>query len=128
MPSGPSATGHVMSIVCALKTSVETRRSVSSSWLRRIGWSMTSWWACSGVSSRRLPSAPTPVPSDMTIASRIGSIGGFVTCAKSCLKYVNSGGRLSLRTASALSLPIEPMGSSAFLTIGAIRTFRSSCV
>ena len=30
--------------------------------------------------------APMPVPSDMTIDSRIGSIGGFVTCAKSCLK------------------------------------------
>ena len=49
-PAGPSATGQVMSIVWARKTSVETSRSVSSSWLRRIGWSITSWWACSGVS------------------------------------------------------------------------------
>ena len=47
---------------------------------------MTSWWACSGVSVSRFCSEPTPVPSDMTIDSRIGSIGGFVTCAKSCLK------------------------------------------
>ena len=75
-----------MSIVCALKTSCETWRSVSSSQLRRIGWLMTSWWACSGVSDSRFCSEPTPVPSDMTIDSRIGSIGGFVTCAKSCLK------------------------------------------
>jgi hypothetical protein len=75
-----------MSIVCERKTEVSTSRSVSSSWLRRIGWSMTSWWACSGVSSSRFCSAPTPVPSDITIDSRIGSIGGLVTCAKSCLK------------------------------------------
>jgi hypothetical protein len=86
MPSAPSLTGHVMSIVCERKTDVSTSRSVSSSWLRRIGWSMTSWWACSGVSASRFCSAPTPVASDITIDSRIGSIGGFVTCAKSCLK------------------------------------------
>ena len=85
-PSGPSFTGQVRSIVCERKTDVSTSRRVSSSWLRRIGWSMTSWWACSGVSSSRLRSAPTPVPSDITIDSRIGSIGGLVTCANSCLK------------------------------------------
>ena len=37
MPCGPSLTGHVMSIVCERKTEVSTSRSVSSSWLRRIG-------------------------------------------------------------------------------------------
>ena len=42
IPAGPSSIGHVMSIVCARKTSVETERSVSSSALRRIGWSITS--------------------------------------------------------------------------------------
>ena len=57
----------------------------------------------------------------MTIDSRIGSIGGFVTCAKSCLKYVNSGGRWSERTASAVSLPIEPIGSSPLPAIGAMQ-------
>ena len=46
----------------------------------------TSWCACSGVSSSRLRSEPTPVPTLITIASRIGSIGGLVTCANSCLK------------------------------------------
>jgi hypothetical protein len=85
-PAGPSSIGQVMSIVCERKTSVETSRSVSSSALRRIGWSITSWCACSGVSASRLRSAPTPVPNDMTIDSRIESIGGFVTWAKSCLK------------------------------------------
>ena len=33
-----------------------------------------------------LRSINLPPISDITIASRIGSIGGFVTCAKSCLK------------------------------------------
>ena len=48
IPSGPSATGQVMSIVRGLKTSWVTVRSVCSSWLRRIGWSSTSWWAWLG--------------------------------------------------------------------------------
>ena len=49
-----------MSSVAAKKISCETWRSFSSSWLRRIGWSITSWWACSGFSVSRLTSAPTP--------------------------------------------------------------------
>ena len=128
MPSGPSAIGHVMSSVCARKISSWTMRSVSSSWLRRIGWSRISACACSGVSVRRLRSLPMPTPSDMTIDSRIGSIGGFVTCANSCLKYENSGGRWSDSTASDESLPIEPIGSAPVAAIGAIRTRSSSCV
>ena len=48
---------------------------------------MMSWWACSGVSSSRLPSGPTDVDTLITIFSRIGSMGGFVTWANSCLKY-----------------------------------------
>ncbi len=86
MPSGPSATGHVMSSVRARKTLESTCRSFSSSSLSRIGVSIESWCACSGVSSSRLRSEPTPVPWIITIDSRIESIGGFVTCAKSCLK------------------------------------------
>ncbi len=42
IPAGPSSIGHVMSMVWARKTSVETERSVSSSVLRRIGCSITS--------------------------------------------------------------------------------------
>ena len=53
----------------------------------RIGLSITSCRACSGVSASRLRSEPTLAPTLMTTASRIESIGGFVTCAKSCLKY-----------------------------------------
>ncbi len=36
--------------------------------------------------SSRLGFGPMNDTSDITIASRIGSIGGFVTCANSCLK------------------------------------------
>ena len=61
-PSGPSATGHVMSIVCERKTEESTWRSVSSSRVaqdrvsdRRAG------ARAPGVSSSRLRSEPTPV-------------------------------------------------------------------
>ena len=86
MPSGPSATGHVMSTVCALKIELSTWRSCWISRSNRIGVCIASWCACSGDSSSRLRSEPTPVPWLITIASRIGSIGGLVTWAKSCLK------------------------------------------
>ncbi len=36
--------------------------------------------------SSRLGLGPMKLLSDITIASRIGSIGGLVTCANSCLK------------------------------------------
>jgi hypothetical protein len=36
--------------------------------------------------SSRLGFGPMKDTSDMTIASRIGSIGGLVTCANNCLK------------------------------------------
>ena len=85
-PSGPAPVGQVMSSVCASKTAESTWRSFSSSGERRIGVSIDSWCACSGVSSNRLRSEPTPEATLMTTDSRIGSIGGLVTCAKSCLK------------------------------------------
>ena len=86
-PGTPSAAGQVMSIVCARKTSESTWRSASSSLSRRMGCGMTSWRACSGVSPSRFRSEPTLVATLITTASRVESIGGFVTCAKSCLKY-----------------------------------------
>ena len=85
-PSGPSATGQVMSIVCALKMCESTCRRASSSLSSRIGVSITSWWACSGDSPSRFFSEPTLVATLITTASRVESIGGFVTCANSCLK------------------------------------------
>ncbi len=86
-PPGPSSTGQVVSIVCARKTSESIWRSRSSSSSRRIGLAITSWRACSGVSSSRFRSEPTLASTLITTASRIESIGGFVTWAKSCLKY-----------------------------------------
>ena len=76
-----------MSSVRALKIDESTWRRRSSSESSRIGFSITSWRACSGVSSSRLRSEPTLACTLITTASRIESIGGFVTCAKSCLKY-----------------------------------------
>ncbi len=58
--------------------------------------------------------------------SRIGSIGGLVTWANSCLKYENSGGWRSESTASAESLPMLATGSSPLAAIGAITIRRSS--
>src|SRR4051794_41570739 len=84
--------GQVMSSVAVAKISWPTWRRVSSSTLRRIGPCMTSWWPCSGVSSSRLPSAPTAALTLITTASRIGSIGGVVTCAERCLEEEKSGG------------------------------------
>ena len=124
--SAPSAARQVMSIVRASKTEWSTWRSRSSSGLRRIGWLITSWWQWSGVSSSRLISGPMQASRLITTASRIGSTAGLVTCANSCLKYENSGGLRSESTASAASLPIEPVGSAASRAIGASTMRRSS--
>ena len=61
-------------------------RIFSSSSLRSTGVGSDSWRQASGPGSRRLPSGPTAVSTAMMISSRIASTGGFVTCAKSCLK------------------------------------------
>jgi hypothetical protein len=54
--------------------------------LVRIGWSMTKRCAFSDLLLKRLPSGPIEQRKDITISSRIESIAGLVTCAKSCLK------------------------------------------
>ncbi len=61
-------------------------RIFSSSSLRSIGVGSDSWRQDSGAGSRRFPSGPTAVSTAMMISSRMASTGGFVTCAKSCLK------------------------------------------
>ena len=87
MPAGPSATGQVMSIVRDLKTRrVDLAQPLELAVAQDRLVQITSWWACSGVSSSRLRSEPTLVATLITTASRVESIGGFVTCAKSCLK------------------------------------------
>ena len=85
-PARPT-TGHVVSIVCPVEDLgvdlaepfellVEQDR-VRDHELARV----------LGVSSRRFRSEPTLACTLITTASRIESIGGLVTCAKSCLKY-----------------------------------------
>ncbi len=65
----------------SMSRSLAMSASLSTGWLtsNRIGgltWLMSS----------RLGRGPMNDTSDITIASRIGSIGGLVTCANSCLK------------------------------------------
>ena len=80
----------------------------------------------SAFSSSRLPCAPTYTVVEVTTFSRSASMGGFVTWANICLKYSNSGGRVWLRTASGVSLPIAPEGSAPFFAMGSMMVFKSS--
>ena len=66
--------------------------------------------------------------SDITSSSRIESIGGLVTCAKFCLKYVYKSFDLSESAEIGVSVPIEPTASWPVVAIGSIRICRSSCV
>ncbi len=86
MPSSPSASGQVASIVTACSSGSSALRSRSMSSLVRIGWSISIWKESFWWSESSLPLAPRRVVSDITTASRTGSIAGFVTCAKRCLK------------------------------------------
>ncbi|WDT80090.1 MAG: hypothetical protein MPW14_23775 [Candidatus Manganitrophus sp.] len=61
-------------------------RIFARSALVRIGCCTRIRRACSGVSPSRFGLGPMKVTSDITSSSRIGSIGGLVTWAKSCLK------------------------------------------
>ena len=54
------------------------------------------------------PSGPTMHSREVTTASRIGSIGGLVTCANICLKYSYVSLGISDITARGASLPMEP--------------------
>lgn len=85
-PVAPWLAGHVVSMVRLLKLNSSMCLTRSSSCSSRMADSSASTRACLGVSSSRFFSAPRPADSDMTAHSRMGSMGGFVTCAKSCLK------------------------------------------
>jgi len=78
-----------------------------------------------GLLVEQVACGPRKTPSDITSCSRIGSIAGFVTCAKSCGKYAKRSCGRSDKTASGASLPIDPIASSPVSPIGA-RTMRSS--
>ncbi|MCY1378906.1 hypothetical protein D9M69_665760 [compost metagenome] len=62
-------------------------RSFAMSAKSRIGWLTSSRiGGLTWLMSSRFGLGPMKDTSDITMASRIGSIGGFVTCANSCLK------------------------------------------
>ena len=127
-PVAPSPRGNVVATVAVGKARWVTWRRVSMSAFVRTGWGSSSRFACAGPCSSRLPPAPSDETRDITMRSRIGSIGGFVTCANSCLKYEKRGTAWSLSTASGVSLPIEPTGSSPASAMGASTSRRSSSV
>jgi hypothetical protein len=62
-------------------------RSRAMSAASRIGWATSSRiGGLTALMSSRSGLGPMNETSDITIDSRIGSIGGLVTCANSCLK------------------------------------------
>ena len=85
-PTGPSATSYSVESVAVGKRSRSSVRSFASSPFWSTGVGIATRRQCSGVSSSRLPIAPTVVRRLITSASRCGSMGGFVTWAKCCLK------------------------------------------
>ena len=68
------------------------------------------------------------VSTAVTISSRIASSGGFVTWAKSCVKYAGRSWGWSESTASGASLPMEPTGSAPSTAIGPMMRRTSSVV
>ena len=107
----------------------EARRSFSMSSKVRMGCE-TSRRITGSVESgdSRFGRGPMNDTSDITSCSRIGSIGGFVTCAKSWRKYEYSGFERLESTATGVSSPMEPTGSSPATAMGVRSIFRSSCV
>ncbi len=88
-PAAPSAAGQVVSIV-AVRNEPSSRSSIerifSSSALVRTGCETSSRLCVPAWRPSRLGRGPIIDTSDITSSSRIGSIGGLVTCAKFCLK------------------------------------------
>ena len=90
MPAAPRPAWKVVSSVRELKCEVEISeiaRIFSRSASVRIGWRTSSRLALASPSrSNRFGRGPMIETRLMTSSSRIGSIGGLVTCAKFCLK------------------------------------------
>ena len=117
-PSAPSETAYVASRTrlvqprWSIALSASICSTVSSGDLSRS--------LCASVSLvvTRSPSGPTMHSRDVTTASRMGSMGGFVTCANICLKYSKLSLGISDITASGASLPIEPSASAPVPIMG----------
>ena len=85
-PLAPSEASNNVGIVTERNWPCATWRSLASSSLVMMGVESSMRWQLSGVGSSRLPSGPIVVMAEVTISSRIQSMGGLVTCANSCLK------------------------------------------
>ena len=71
---------------------------------------------------------PKDISSDITNSSLIGSIGGFVTWAKHCLKYEYKSLDLLHNIDIGVSVPMEPIGSAPESIMGFKKNFISSLV
>ena len=125
----PSSVAEASKSIGSTRTGKSARAplvSLARSSLVRMGCSSSSRRHCAGVSASRLPSPPRQLARVITSFSRMGSMGGLVTCANCCLKYRKRSCGRSLSTASGASLPMLPVGSSPLVAIGVSRIFRSS--
>ena len=64
----------------------------------------------------------------MTMDSRMGSMGGFVTCANNSRKYSYGNLGAWARQASGASLPMDPSASFSSEAMGASRSVTCSYV
>ena len=124
----PPRASNVQSSVTVRKRSRGSARSLARSPLVSTGCAIARRRAWSGDSSSRLPCAPTAVRRLITSVSRCGSMAGFVTCAKSCLKKPRSSRGRCESAASGVSTPIEASGSWPSRAIGATMSRSSSSV
>src|SRR2546421_7695292 len=115
-----------MSLLKCPCVKVDARRSFSMSSNVRIGWD-TSRRITGSVESgeSRFGRGPMNDTSDITSCSRIGSIGGLVTCAESWREYAYSGFARVDRTASGVSSPLEATPPPPPPALGGGGTFRA---
>ena len=85
-PASPSASGQTQETVAEVCSWPGRERMVSNSFGNRMGESRLDHAGVLGPSPSQLRRQPMMVLSDITSFSRIGSMGGLVTWAKSCLK------------------------------------------
>jgi hypothetical protein len=85
-PFSPRETRKRMGSTPVLRPGRLVRRILANSSFVRTGHFSSTRRQAVGCGLSRLPSEPSRVSCEMTISSRIESIGGLVTWAKSCLK------------------------------------------
>ena len=85
-PSAPREARNSIDSVPTLRPGSARRRTLANSSLVSTGPLSSTRRQSVGFGSRRLPSAPSQTSDEVMISSRMLSMGGLVTCAKSCLK------------------------------------------